>query len=191
MPRRTRRPSIGANDFTQVDGRITGNVIAGSKFGYGIEAPLAADDNSVAQLLVDGNTITNQNQPGAFFNTNNSATLDITFNNNMIPMSPSDTTSFENLTFETNGGSLCAAAAGNTVALGGSNAGGAGFQADAVAMIRTAGTAQLEVGSAMSTDPASTVLTTNNPGAASVFTSGAISVEVNGTCATPSATPVP
>ena len=182
---------VGANDFTDVDGRITGNMVNGSLYGYGIEATLAADDNSTARMLVTGNTLSNYNQPGAFFNANNSGDLDITFNDNMVTTQPTDATAFENVTFQVTSGSLCAEASGNTVAAGGANAFGPGVPADAMAMIRSGGTAQLEVGSANVADPASTVLTTNNPAAASVFTSGTITVVANGTCATPITTPQP
>ncbi len=182
---------VGANDFTQVDGRITGNTINGSKFGYGIEATLAADDNSVAHMLVSDNEISNHNQPGAFFNTNNSGALALTFNGNSITTQPLDATAFENLTFQTTNGLLCVAAESNVVVAGGANAFGAGSAADAVAMIRTGGTAQLEMGSANLFDPASAVLTTNNPDASGVFTTGTIGVFANGTCATPVTTPTP
>ncbi len=182
---------IGANDFTQVDGRITGNTITGSKFGFGIEAPLAADDNSVTRVLVTGNTISNHNQQGAFFNTNNSADLDVTFNSNNVATQPGDTTAFENVLFQTTSGSLCVAAASNTIALGGADAFGGGVNADALGMIRTGGTAQLERGSANLGDPASTVLLTNNPAAASVFAAGTITTVANSTCVTPIATPTP
>ncbi len=182
---------VGANDFTDVDGRITGNMVNGSLYGFGIEATLAADDNSTARLLVTGNTLSNYNQPGAFFNANNSGDLDITFNGNSVTTQPTDATAFENVTFQVTSGSLCVEASGNTVAAGGADAFGPGAAADAMAMILSGGSAQLEVGSANLADLASTVLATNNPAASSVFTAGAISIVSNGTCATPITTPQP
>ena len=183
---------LQANDNSIMHGRVTGNTINGTTNGYGIDGTLAAADNSRARLLIDGNTISGQRQGAILFNANNTGQLDVTITNNTMTSRPADPTAWENLNVSANGTSnVCADIRGNTIARGGTNAGGMGFDADAIFLDDDPTTTlRLERGSSFSSDPR-TVALDNNPAANGVTISDTITLVDNGTCQDPGTTPTP
>ena len=67
---------LQANDTSVMHGRVLNNVITGTTNGNGIDGALAADDNSRARLLIQGNTVSGQRQGAMFFNANNTGQLE-------------------------------------------------------------------------------------------------------------------
>jgi hypothetical protein len=189
---------LQANDTSAVHGRVLNNVISGTTNGNGIDAALAADDNSRARLLIQGNTVRDQRLGAMFFSASNTAQLDVTILGNTVSTRPTDATAFENLTVgsnDANGGTpiVCTNIRTNSVVRGGSNAGGIGFNADAIFLNDDPGsTLRLEQGTSTSTDPAQ-VVRDNNPTSAAngVLTDGTITLVANATCLLPETAPLP
>jgi hypothetical protein len=188
---------LQANDSSVMHGRVLSNVISGTTNGNGIDGALAADDSSRARLLIDGNTVNGQRQGAMFFNANNTGQLDVTITANTMGSRPADPTTFENLTVSANGTSnVCANIRSNSVALGGSNAGGLGFSADAFRLddddTPTNSTLRLERGGSTSADPVQ-VIRDNNPTSLSntVSISDTITLVADNTCLLPETAPLP
>jgi len=185
------------NGHSANDGRVTNNTITNTTNGYGIDGTLAADGNPDGtnpntKLLISGNAVSGQRQSAMFFNANNAANLDATILSNTMNTRPADATAFENLQVTTNGTSnVCADIRANSIARGGSNAGGIGFDAASTFLDDDATTTfRLERGISTSSDPA-TVYLANNPSANGVLISEVITLVDNGTCQDPATTPAP
>ena len=188
---------LQANDRSVMDGRVLNNTITSTTNGNGIDGSLAADDDSRARLLIEGNTVSGQRQGAMFFNANNTGDLDVTLLGNTMNSRPADTTAFENLTVSANGTSVaCTNIQNNSVAQGGSNAFGGGVGADAFRLddddSPTNSTVRLEQRNSTSSDPAQ-VVRDNNPASAAngVSISDTITLVPNNTCALPTTTPTP
>ncbi|MDQ3145887.1 MAG: cadherin domain-containing protein [Actinomycetota bacterium] len=189
---------LQANDRSVMDGRVLNNTITSTTNGNGIDGSLAADDDSRARLLIEGNTVSGQRQGAMFFNANNTGDLDVTLLGNTMNSRPSDTTAFENLTVSANGTSIaCTNIRSNSVAPGGSNAGGLGVSAAAFRLDDDDppdpnSTVKLERGVSTSNDPAQ-IVRDNNPTSAAngVSISATITPVPDNTCALPTTTPTP
>jgi hypothetical protein len=188
---------VQANDNSFYDTRVLNNTITNTTNGNGIDGALLGDDNATAKALIQGNTVSGQRQGAMFFNGNNTGDLDVTLLNNAMNSRPADTTAFENLTVSANGTSIaCTNIQNNSVAQGGSNAGGLGINADAFRLddddSPTNSTVKLERRNSASNDPAQ-VVRDNNPTSASntVSISDTITLVPNNTCGLPSTTPTP
>ena len=185
---------LGGNDNSFVHGRVISNTITNTTNGNGIDGTLLGDDNATSKVIIQGNNISGQRQGAMFFNANNTGDLDITITGNTISTRPADPTAFENLTVQGSGASnVCTNILTNTIARGGTNAGGIGFDANSIFLNRTSGstppTNRLEKGGSASTVPV-TVLLANNPGANGATADPAETVVVNnGTCLLPDNTP--